>query len=128
MLFPATVNLYTGSGYSADFHIDYRYQSRVYGGSTAGRDVPGRESLEIPSYDTVNARLAFGYEFARGDYLEIALWVRNIFDEEYQQQVIGQGSVAPTQNALGEVIYGYEQQVSVWAEPARYGIDLNYVF
>lgn len=128
VLFALDAKLYQGNGFSFDAHIDYRYQSEVYGGSSAGRDIPGNEILEIPSFDTVNARFSLSYEFARGDYLEVAIWGRNVFDEEYQQQVIGQGSVAPSQNALGQIIYGYEQQVSVWAEPARYGVDLNYVF
>jgi iron complex outermembrane receptor protein len=128
VLLSADGRLYSGNGFSLDAHIDYRYQSSVYAGSTAGSAVPGRSNLEIPSYYTVNARLALSYEFSRGDTLEVAFWGQNITDEEYPLSVLGLGSVVPTRNQLGQVIYGYVQQATIWAEPARFGVDLNYEF
>ena len=56
-----------------DLHLDYRYQSSVYAGATAGEAVPGRDILKLPSY-------------------------------------------------------GYVQSATIWSEPARFGLDLNYQF
>ena len=124
----ADAELYTNGRFTLGAHIDYRYQSSVFAGSTAGEDVPGRGNLKIPSYGVWNARVSMDYEFERGDLLEVALWAENFTDERYRLQVIGLGSVAPVQNQLGEIIYGYVQRATVWSEPARYGIDINYIF
>ncbi len=126
VLIAADANLYSGSSFDLRLHVDYRYQSSVYGGATAGEAVPGRDNLKIESYGTLNARLSLAYEFERGDYLEVAAWGENVLDEEYRQQVIGLGSVAPVQNQVGQIIYGYVQRATVWAQPARFGIDINY--
>ena len=128
MLLAADATLYQRGRLSVRAHLDYRYQSSVFAATTAGDDVPGRDNLKIDAYGVYNGRIALSYDFPRGDSLEIALWGQNIFDEEYPAQVIGLGSVAPTQNQLGEVIYGYVQQATIWNEPARFGVDLNYRF
>ncbi|MEM9256540.1 MAG: TonB-dependent receptor [Pseudomonadota bacterium] len=107
-------------------HVDYRYQSSVFAGTTAGEAIPGRNNLKVESYGVYNGRISMDYEFARGGSLEISVWGQNIFDEEYRSQVIGLGSVAPTENQLGQVIYGYEQQATIWNEPSRFGVDINY--
>ncbi|MFK7977695.1 MAG: TonB-dependent receptor [Halioglobus sp.] len=128
LLLAADATLYERGGLTVRAHLDYRYQSSVFAGSTAGPDVPGRNNLKIDAYGVYNGRLSVGYEFARGDSIEIAVWGQNILDEEYPAQVIGLGSVAPTRNQLGEVVYGYVQQATIWTEPARFGVDLNYRF
>lgn len=115
-------------GITVSAHMDYRYQSAVFAGSTAGKSVPGRNNLKIPSYGLVNLRVAAAYNFARGDKIEIAVWGKNVTDKEYPQSVLGLGSVVPTANQLGEVIFGYVQQGTMWSEPARFGVDVNYVF
>jgi iron complex outermembrane receptor protein len=128
LLLAADTTLYSSGNLTVRAHLDYRYQSATFAGTTAGDTVPGRNNLKIDSYGVYNARIALGYEFERGDMLEIALWGQNIFDEKYPAQVIGLGSIAPTQNQLGEVIYGYVQQATIWTEPARFGVDLSYRF
>lgn len=128
LMLAADSTLFQGDGLTVSAHLDYRYQSSVYAGSTAGEDVPGRNNLQIPSYGLFNARIAFAYEFAQGHLLEAAVWGQNITDEEYPLQVIGLGSVVPTRNQLGQVIYGYVQQATIWSEPARFGVDLKYEF
>jgi iron complex outermembrane receptor protein len=128
LMLAADSTLFQGNGMTVSAHLDYRYQASVYAGSTAGEAVPGRNNLKIPSYGLFNARIAFAYNFAQGHMLELAVWGQNITDEEYPLQVIGLGSVVPTRNQLGEVIYGYVQQATIWSEPARFGVDLKYEF
>lgn len=126
LLFAIDTIVYDNGGLTLGAHFDYRYQSSTFAASTAGKDVPGRDILKINSYGIYNARLFASYELARGDVFEVALWGKNIFDEEYPLSVIGLGSVAPTQNQLGQVIYGYVQQAAIYNEPARFGVDLIY--
>lgn len=128
LVLAADSTFYRKGALSLRAHVDYRYQSSVFAGTTAGEDVPGRNNLKIDSYGLYNARVSLTYDFARGDSIEIAMWGQNIFDEEYPAQVTALGSVAPTQNQLGEVIYGYVQQATIWTEPVRFGVDLNYSF
>ena len=128
ILLALDATLYSSGNLTVQGHLDYRYQSSTFAGTTAGDDVPGRNNLKINSFGVYNARLSARYAFERGDSLEIAVWGQNIFDEEYPAQVIGLGSVAPTENPLGQVIYGYVQQATIWTEPARFGVDLNYLF
>lgn len=128
LLLAADTTFYERGGLTLRAHLDYRYQSSVFAGSTAGSDVPGRNNLKIDAYGIYNGRLSLEYEFKRGDSIELAVWGQNIFDEEYPAQIIGLGSVAPTQNQLGQVIHGYVQQATIWTEPARFGVDLNYRF
>lgn len=128
LLLAADATLYRNGPLSVNAHIDYSYQSAVFAATTAGDAVPGRDNLKIDDYGLCNARLSLTYDLERGDSLEIAVWGNNVFDKEYPVQVIGLGSVSPTQNQLGEVIYGYVQQATIWNEPARFGVDMNYTF
>ena len=107
-------------------HLDYRFQSSVYATATAGPDVRGRENVELPSYGLWNGRLALTTGLARGDELTVALWGKNLFHKKYLIQANGMGSAVPVYNQLGQVIDEYAQSSRIWAEPASYGVDLNY--
>ena len=128
LMLAADTTLLQRDGFMLTAHLDYRYQSSVFAGSPGGDAVPGRNNLKIPSYGLFNGRLTLSYDLPRGDSIELALWGQNLADKEYPLQVIGLGSVVPTQNQLGEVIYGYVQSARIWSEPARFGIDLIYEF
>lgn len=118
---------------SADLalHLDYRWEDETYSSAVAGPDVPGRDFDIRPSYGIFNGSLTLTTELPRGDRAKISLWGKNIFDHHYRQQVIANGSagVAVQSPTTGVVTpAGYHDQAAAWAEPAAYGIQLQYEY
>ena len=112
-------------------HLDYRWQDRIYLGSGAGPDVPGRDYNALPGYGLLNGRLSLALDLPRGDQATISVWGKNLANKQYLQYGIPlPGGVVPiTQPSSGAVTpAGYSMQASSWAEPASYGIDLVYQY
>lgn len=107
-------------------HLDYRFQSSVYATATAGPDVKGRDNVELPSYGLWNGRLTLAMDLPRGDNVAIGVWGKNLAHKKYLVQANGMGSAVPVQNQVGQIIDAYVQSSQIWAEPASYGVDLNY--
>lgn len=117
--------LHFGNG-SLAAHLDYQFRSKVYATATAGPDVKGRENVELPSYGIWNGRLTLAVDLPRGDNVKIGIWGKNLTDKEYLVQANGMGSAVPVFNQLNQVIDAYVQSSQIWAEPASYGVDINY--
>jgi iron complex outermembrane receptor protein len=105
-------------------HLDYTFQSAIYDTAPAGKDVPGRENYQVPSYGVLNGRLILAIDLPRGDKAKIALWGRNLANKEYRTQVIGNGNSIPTPTADA----GYNTRAAIWAPPPAFGIDLTYEY
>ena len=56
-----------------------------------------------------NARIAYR---APGDWIELAFWVANVFDEEYKVDVF-------------DLSRDYNTILEVWGEPRMYGVTLS---
>jgi iron complex outermembrane receptor protein len=119
--------LHFGNG-SLAAHMDYQFRSKVYATATAGPDVKGRDNVALPSYGIWNGRLTLAVDLPRGDNVKIGIWGKNLTDKEYLVQANGMGSAVPVFNQLGQVIDAYVQSSQIWAEPASYGVDINYQY
>jgi outer membrane receptor for monomeric catechols len=76
----ADYNFYKGF----TFGVNWRYAGNLYANINAPDfTVEGGESLELPSYNLFDARLAYNWLFDKGNALEFAVNVDNIFDELY---------------------------------------------
>ena len=96
-----------------------QYRTQVSGGSltidvdyslvdTQFSNPDNSQINELPNYSLVNARIAYAPE---GDAWELALWGRNLGDEEYRR--------TNSRNFLG-----YER--TVWGEPRLFGATFTY--
>jgi len=64
--------------------VNWRYAGNLYANINAPDfTVEGGESLELPSYNLFDARLTYNWLFDKGNALEFAVNVDNIFDELY---------------------------------------------
>jgi len=95
--------------------FDYTYREKVY--TSARPNPPGDPGDFIPSYGIGNLRLALAGQdwIGRGEF-EVALWVHNLFDREYQ--IEGQGSFYQLQ----------ANRLAVFGDPRLFGVDLSYRF
>lgn len=113
--------LRSGKG-QLDLSMDAAYQSETYSIATSTgvyksdsglADVPvAFEQMPNQSRTLVNARLAWSQEMENGGDLTIALWGKNITDEEYRSFGFNFGP------ALGLNIHNY-------GEPRTYGVDVS---
>jgi len=111
-------------GGSMAANLNYRWKSSYFNTAPAGSAVPGRENYEVPSYWLLDARLTMSLDLPKQDKVKVSLWGRNILNKDYPQQVIGLGNAIDTPAASA----GYYSQAKIWAEPASYGIDINYQY
>jgi iron complex outermembrane recepter protein len=112
-------------------HLDYRWESETYSGAVGGPDVPGRQFDVRPSYGLFNGNLTLAVDLPRGDRAKISVWGKNIFDHQYRQHVIANGAAgvavqSPTTGVVTSA--GYHDQAAAWAEPAAFGVQLQYEY
>lgn len=79
----------------------------------------GNDDIAQDSYDLINARLSYDDIQMGNGTLSIALWAKNLTDEEYK---IGGYEVDVSGFGLGRV------GISQWGEPRTYGMDITYRF
>ncbi len=98
-----------------DIAFDYTHRDSVF--TSARPNPPGLRGDYIPSYDVGNLRASLSGEdwIGRGSF-EIAAWVHNIFDEEYQ--VEGQGSFYQL----------HANRLAIFGDPRLFGVDIRYEF
>lgn len=109
---------------SISLHLNYRFQSQTYTTYSTGSDVPGRDLYSNPSYGVWNGRITTTFELERGSELKLSAWGKNLTDKEYPLQTTAFGNVVATPGSLA----GYYTQAVPWAEPASYGIDLQFTY
>lgn len=65
--------------------LNWRYAGQLYADfdPIAFRDEDNQGSVELPSYNLVDARLSYNWRMESGTSLEFALMVNNVFDELY---------------------------------------------
>lgn len=93
------------------FDADYSWRDDSF---TGGRVQTGDD---IDAYGVTNLRLSLDGEdwLGRGDY-SVALWVRNLGDEEYLTDTFGSFSGL------------HANQIGAYGDPRTYGVDLTYRF
>lgn len=91
-----------------DFHIDWSYKDDYVPYTNKSQNV----TSQIASYDVVNARLAINEIKLGSMELQLSVWGKNLFDEEYRENTIPFGLWT----------------VSYWGEPATYGVDARVSF
>ena len=79
-----------------------------------GLVLKGREGLtELPAFELLNARLAMAdIPVGGASSLNVALWVKNIFDEEYELHAVDN--------------LPHADRAGLWGEPRSYGLDIIY--
>ncbi|MAY36664.1 MAG: TonB-dependent receptor [Spongiibacteraceae bacterium] len=79
-----------------------------------GLVLKGREGLtELPAFELLNARLAMAdIPVGGASSLNVALWVKNIFDEEYELHAVDN--------------LPHADRAVLWGEPRSYGLDIIY--
>lgn len=92
-----------------DAHVDWSYKDNFVAYTNKEQNATG----QLASYDVVNARLTLD-DIKLGDSatLRLSAWGRNVFDEEYRENIIPFGLWT----------------ISYWGEPATYGIDARISF
>lgn len=95
--------------------FDYTHRDSVF--TSARPNPPGVRGHYIPSYGIGNLRASISGEdwIGRGAF-EVAAWVHNVFDEEYQ--IEGQGSFYLL----------HADRLAVFGDPRLFGVDLRYEF
>jgi iron complex outermembrane receptor protein len=116
-----------GSG-ALTAHADYRWQDLVYGQAVMGPDVPNRQLGAIPAYGVLNGRLTFETPLADRSRLRISVWGQNITDKHYILVNGVNGSQFPIESGGVTVPAGFTSSTIAWAEPATYGIELQYLY
>lgn len=91
-----------------DLHVDWSYKDDYVPYTNKSQNLTSR----IASYDVVNARLALDDIQLGGTVLQLSLWGKNVFDEEYRENTIPFGLWT----------------ISYWGEPATYGVDARLSF
>lgn len=99
-------------------HVNYDWRDEFYGTTTTGKAVPNADLWISQARGLLNARLSARFELPRGDWLEVALWGKNIADSDYEFFI----------TTLGSPLTGYSNQAIAWNEPSTYGIDLIYEY
>jgi iron complex outermembrane receptor protein len=112
-------------------HLDYRWESETYSSAVGGPDVPGHQFDIRPAYGLFNGNLTLSTDLPRGDHAKISLWGKNIFNHRYRQHVIADGAAgvavqSPTTGVVSPA--GYHDQAVTWAEPAAFGVQLQYEY
>lgn len=112
-------------------HLGYRWESDTYSGAVGGSEVPGHDFDIRPAYGLVDGSLTLTTDLPRGDRAKISVWGKNIFNHQYRQQVIANGAAgvavhSPTTGVTSAA--GYHDQAAAWAEPAMYGVQLQYEY
>ena len=95
-------------------HIDYRWTARFWETQPTGSSVPGREFYQQPSYGVADARV----NLELNDHWRFGVWGKNIFNKQYTNFVIGNGSP----------VTGFTSNDVSWADPATYGVDVSYKY
>jgi iron complex outermembrane recepter protein len=116
------------SGGSLAAHLDYHFQSQTFATATAGPAVKGRDNVTLPAYGLFNGRFTLALDLPRGDHVDVGLWGKNLTRKKYLVQNTGMGSAVPVVNQVGQTIDAYVQSSRIWAEPASYGLDINYKY
>ena len=91
-------------------NLGWNYLDERNGGSRSDNI----KNTELRAYDLLNARLTLSDVPLSGGNMGIAIWAKNILDEEYEVSAI---------DNLPEA-----DRSVIWGEPASYGIDLYYRF
>ena len=89
-------------------HVDWSYKDSFVPYTNKDQNF----TSQIKPYDVVNARLTLGDVALGGSVLEVSLWGKNVFDEEYRENTIPFGLWT----------------ISYWGEPATYGLDARISF
>lgn len=97
--------MWSGDAGRLALNVSYNYVAERNGDSR--RDINLRDA-----YDLINARLAFTDFSVPGGNLSVALWGKNLLDEEYW--------------VAGATSLPHADQVSLWGDTRRYGLDLVY--
>jgi iron complex outermembrane receptor protein len=88
------------------FHVDYNHRSKMY------FDITQRELISEPSYGIANARVSYSNN---AESIEVALWAKNILDEEVRLWV-------------ADVSSSFNITEDIYNLPRTYGIDFIYRF
>lgn len=86
--------------------LDWYYQSSV---DYAGPELP---QATQPGYNLLHARLSFDFD---DDRSQVALWAKNLTDEDYFQQITGSAAT------FGEIVRFYNP-------PRTFGVEISYRF
>jgi len=129
------------AGGDLEAFLDYRHQGREFLTATTGPAVPGAaEFYSIAPYGVLDGRLTWNFKLANSTRAaSVSLWGRNITNEKYPEDVVGQGAIIPlcTATSAGSGVCapgsrvtpaGYTYQAVAWAPKAMFGIQFRYGF
>jgi iron complex outermembrane receptor protein len=106
-----------------DLHVDWSYLDEY----TPFIDPDQVKTSTIEDRSLLNARLSLGeMSFGGDNQLSIALWGKNLTDEEYRINTIPFGGVDQRLDPSGDVGVGWT--VSYMGEPRTYGVEVTYDF
>ena len=106
-----------------DLHVDWSYLDEY----TPFIDPDQVETSTIEDRSLLNARLSLSeISFGGDNQLSIALWGKNLTDEEYRINTIPFGGVDQRLDPTGDVGVGWT--VSYMGEPRTYGVEVTYDF
>lgn len=112
--------------------LNYRWQDKVFDTAPAGPAVPGRNFYSRPAFGLVDARLSWKTELANENRVRVDLWSKNLTDQKWRAQVIGQGSPIampdPNTGYTTAAPAGWTSQAATWAERRTYGVNFVYEF
>lgn len=91
-----------------DAHIDWSYTDDFVAYTNKDQNTTG----QLAAYDVVNARLTVDEIKLGNSTLRLSAWGRNVFDEEYRENIIPFGLWT----------------TSYWGQPATYGVDARLSF
>jgi iron complex outermembrane receptor protein len=111
-------------------HLDYVYRGEMFSDPAAGPAVPGRHFDTIPAYGLLNGRVTLTQETDWSHHVKLSLWGRNILNRKYYRLATGVGAgVTSFDSSTGVATpSGYSARAGAWAEPATYGIAINYQY
>lgn len=106
-------------------NLSYKWQDALYGTAPAGPAIPNRDTWKLKAHGTLDARLSWRFDLAGGARQgRISVWGRNITDERYPAQIIGNGAI----NDVPGQTMGMHSSAIAWVENPVYGVDLVYQF
>lgn len=95
--------------------LDYTHKAEVF--TSARPNPPGAPGDFIPSFEVASLRASLvGEDWIGTGQFELALWARNLFDEEYQ--VEGQGSFYLL----------HANRLGIFGDPRQVGVDIKYTY
>jgi iron complex outermembrane receptor protein len=101
-------SLYGGDWGEVRGYLTYNYTSKRDGGG-----LPGRSDLTyLPAYDVINARIGINEVHVGSGVLDVAVFCRNLLDEEYPTTAIPQ--------------LPQSDRAVTWGEPRLVGAELSY--